>query len=244
MILREPLKQTEKLYVGVVVDNNDPARMQRVRVRLPQHPDNLKDDDLPWAVPEKAGMFGSGNGLGTMSVPIIGSFVSVRFCPDQYSEIYTQLQTVTSANITGGYPKAYGIQDQNGNFLSMNLVEKLLKVLLESEVQISQTGDIKMKLAGNIHLDCGGIYIRAQDINIVSNMIATNANFSASSVDSYTVITNTLSASSANINGTFSGSLKGSCTFASETANSPGDFPAPILSEPTVVVPTTPDVDI
>lgn len=243
MLLREPLKQTGKLYVGVVVDNDDPSRMQRVRVRLPQHPDNLKDENLPWVVPEKSGMFGSGNGLGTMCVPIVGSFVSVRFCPDQYSAVYTQLQTSTSANITEGYPKAYGMQDQNGNFINMNLVEKLLKVLLESEIQVSQTGDLKVKLAGNIHIVCDGMFIQAKDINITSNSISTNASVCAPSIDTYNLVTNALSATAANVNGSFSGSLNGGCSFASVVSEIQGQYPDPNCLTPNVVAPTAPDLD-
>lgn len=243
MLLHEPVRQTDRLYVGVVVDNDDPAKMQRVRVRLPQHPENMSDDQIPWAVPEKAGVFGSGNGLGTMCVPIVGSFVSVRLCPDQYSPVYTQLQSVTSSNIAEGYPKSYGFQDPNGNYLNMNMKKKLMKILLESEIQVTQTGDLKVNLVGNVHLACDGLYLQANDIHITSNSITTNASVSAPTVDTYNLVTCGLSATTANVKGTFSGTLNGSCAFASVVSEIQGSYPEPECLDPNVENPAGPDLD-
>ena len=86
---------------------------------------------------------------------------------------------------------------------------------MESEIQVSQTGDLKVKLAGNIHLVCDGMFIQAKDINITSNSISTNASVCAPSIDTYNLVTNALSATAANVNGSFSGSLNGGCSFAS-----------------------------
>jgi len=36
-------------FIGTVVDNNDPARSYRVKVRLPKIHQNISDADLPWA---------------------------------------------------------------------------------------------------------------------------------------------------------------------------------------------------
>lgn len=36
-------------YIGTVVDNKDPTRNYRIKVRLPKIHKNIKDDDLPWA---------------------------------------------------------------------------------------------------------------------------------------------------------------------------------------------------
>lgn len=243
MLLKEPILQTDKIFVGVVVDNKDPARMQRVRVKLPQHPSNLEDKDIPWSVPEKSGLFGSGNGLGTLAVPIEGSFVSVRMCPDQYSTVYTQIQTITDVDISSGYPNAYGFKDANGNRISMDLVNKLLKVLMNSDVQISQSGDVKIKLNGNLHLYCKGLFMQSGDINITSDDITTNAPVHAASLDAYDVTTINLSASSAKVRGSFQGSLNGGSSFASIATGIQGDYPEVICPKPAVDKPVAPDLD-
>ena len=226
MLLKEPISQTDKIYVGVVVDNKDPSRMQRVRVKLPQHPSNLENKDIPWSVPEKTGMFGSGNGLGTLAVPVEGSFVSVRMCPDQYSTVYTQIQTVTDSDISSGYPNAYGFKDANGNRLSMDLVNNLLKIL-----------------DGNLHLYCKGLFMQAGDINITSDDITTNAPVHAASLDTYSVTTINLSASAASVRGSFQGSLKGGSSFSSIATGIQGDYPEVICPKPVVDDPTAPDLD-
>lgn len=44
---------SNKTYIGPVVDNNDPEKIGRVRVRVMDVFDNLKDEDIPWASPWK-----------------------------------------------------------------------------------------------------------------------------------------------------------------------------------------------
>jgi hypothetical protein len=44
---------SNKTYIGVVEDNNDPKKMGRVRVRVMDVYDDLEVEDLPWAMPWK-----------------------------------------------------------------------------------------------------------------------------------------------------------------------------------------------
>ena len=44
---------SNKTYIGPVVDNNDPEKIGRVRVRVMDVFDDLKDEDIPWASPWK-----------------------------------------------------------------------------------------------------------------------------------------------------------------------------------------------
>lgn len=41
----------DRTYVGVVVDNNDPERLCRVKVQIAQVFDGISTDLLPWALP-------------------------------------------------------------------------------------------------------------------------------------------------------------------------------------------------
>lgn len=243
MLLSKSVDVKNKEYIGIVEDNDDPAQMQRVRVRLPQHPKNMKTEELPWAIPEKPGMFGSGNPAGTCIVPQVNSFVRVILCYDQYNPVYTQLQTITSGNLTDNYPNMYGFQDPNGNYFKMNMIKNLINVLLKSEVRIEQTGDIKIKLAGNLHIAVDGLYLKSTDINITSDNIITNASICCPTLDTYNVTTMGLSATQANIVGTFKGSLKGQASQASVVSGNFGEMPEPQLSIPEVDTPELPDLD-
>ncbi len=62
--------------IGIVADNNDPDKKQRVRIRVPYlHGDNthIPDDALPWAQPKR-----DNNGL-MFSVPEVGKVINVTY---------------------------------------------------------------------------------------------------------------------------------------------------------------------
>ena len=44
---------SNKTYIGPVVDNNDPQKMGRVKIRVMDVFEDLKDVDIPWASPWK-----------------------------------------------------------------------------------------------------------------------------------------------------------------------------------------------
>ena len=47
------MPEANKTYIGVVEDNNDPKKMGRVRVRVMDVFDDVKVEDIPWAMPWK-----------------------------------------------------------------------------------------------------------------------------------------------------------------------------------------------
>jgi hypothetical protein len=65
------------LYRGIVEETNDPLRIGRIRVRIPElHNKDVKRDELPWAAP--AFPFG-GKGCGWWGSPMIGDVIFVQF---------------------------------------------------------------------------------------------------------------------------------------------------------------------
>jgi len=65
------------VFTAKIVDNNDPGRLGRCKVRVfTEHYNTIKDDDLPWALPD----FGFVGSLkGSFIVPPVGTIVSVYF---------------------------------------------------------------------------------------------------------------------------------------------------------------------
>ena len=39
------------IFIGTVVDNNDPKKLGRLKINVPTVYGNIKTDDLPWASP-------------------------------------------------------------------------------------------------------------------------------------------------------------------------------------------------
>jgi hypothetical protein len=82
------------LYRSLVEETNDPLRIGRVRVRIPElHNKDVKVADLPWAVPSFAV---GGKGCGWWSNPVIGDIVWVQFEKNHpYAPIWTGAATPT-----------------------------------------------------------------------------------------------------------------------------------------------------
>ncbi len=84
-------KQTQAygdVYIGTVVNNNDPQKLGRCQIRVYGiYSNEIIDDDLPWALPE----FGFiGSEVGSFIVPPNDCIVSVRFSNNDVNEpIYT-----------------------------------------------------------------------------------------------------------------------------------------------------------
>lgn len=85
---KKTIELTSDYHIGKVVDNKDPKKIGRVRIRVyGVYSDNIPDSDLPWALPEQNF---SGSLLGSMIVPPIDAILNVRFANNNiYEPIYT-----------------------------------------------------------------------------------------------------------------------------------------------------------
>lgn len=100
---------SNKDWLGIVVDNNDPLKVGRCKVRIFEKFDKLADDELPWAVPVSSPDFagGSTKGYGSFSYPKKDTLVRVRFnLEDRYSPEYFVVQNINEkmqSEISGDY---------------------------------------------------------------------------------------------------------------------------------------------
>lgn len=159
-------------YIGTVVDNNDPLKIGRVRVRVPHllPEDNIPDDHCPWAVMRRTGGWGSALDRSEFSVPEKNAKVLVRFVDGCiYSPVYetapVDLQTKISVMETN-YPNRYGWRDTDG---SVFVVDKLahtaeyehqsgLKITVapDGSITIQSPKDITFVGAQNSTVNLGG----------------------------------------------------------------------------------------
>lgn len=234
---------------GIVVDNNDPLKLQRLRIRLDSYPKNMKDEQIPWASPLKSVFQGGGSGVfGTISVPEVNTIVRVVHLYDQYSPCYIdEIQSSLPMNLIvenlTDYPRIYGAQDSNKNYYRVELVKKLMKILMDSEIQINQTGDVKIKMNGNINLKCDNLVVESDSIQVTCGKFDTNSELTARKIETSVLNTDNLSASSANVNGAFSGTLDGTAYFATYAGQQPSPQITPNIAEIDLPVPIKPDLD-
>ena len=67
---------TDGSYIGIVVDNSDPKKIGRCRIRSARlHGPKVADEDIPWAFPKYPVFFGKNGHAGAVSIPKKGAVV-------------------------------------------------------------------------------------------------------------------------------------------------------------------------
>lgn len=111
-----------QFFVGQVVDNKDPEKAERLRIRIPHlFGTEIPDTDLPWARPVKHRVQGAAPGMQSLAVPVVGSkMIVVLQNGDPYHPLYLGglLTPEDVADIfKENYPQRYGIRDEKQNHM-------------------------------------------------------------------------------------------------------------------------------
>ena len=114
-------------HKAIVVDNNDPLKLRRVRCIVEGLFESKNWNHLPWCMPgNEGGSAGSRPGLGSFRVPSYGSIVGVYFpTGDLYAPYYKSWaddSVDTSSQLLFGedYPYTYGNVDESGSWVRAN----------------------------------------------------------------------------------------------------------------------------
>jgi hypothetical protein len=148
-------------HFGYVVDNNDPKKRQRVKIRIPQLHRGIPDSDLPWCMPIGEGHAQSGAGVGSVNVPNNGALLRVSFSEDDpHNPKYGGSPTVDEVHkdnelLNEDYPATHGSIDAAGNKLSINKQrnEVLWQHKSGAYVFIDGAGNISISSTGTTFLN-------------------------------------------------------------------------------------------
>lgn len=161
----------DKNYVGLVVDNQDPQKWGRCKVRVHGLHDDIKNEDLPWATPEFAIPMGV---KGSWIIPEVGTIVYVKFDDgDFYEPLYgskvLDLQNINfEADKDEDYPDSVILyESKNGDYFKVNRAKGemtlksgsgvIFKFNQNGDISLvnnnTENGDMKVKLRGNFVLD-------------------------------------------------------------------------------------------
>lgn len=117
---KDPYTQS---YTGVVVDNNDPLKLKRVKVLIDLW-DYLTTEQLPWVRQKGDASTGNSPDNSQHNIPEIGSEVRVSFPTNNPNEPeYSGIETTTAnkcAVFDEDYPNTYGHKDSAGNITIHN----------------------------------------------------------------------------------------------------------------------------
>lgn len=147
-----------KVYRGIVVDNMDPKKLGRCRVRVIGVFDELDKDDIPWATPQ----FGYvGSKMGSFVVPPKNAVVSVYFDGGSiYTPIYTDkvldeknLESIRKI-INSDYPNTQVLfHTDNGDSLVVNTKKEKMELIHSSGASIWFEKDGTVHITANKIVD-------------------------------------------------------------------------------------------
>ena len=125
----------EHYYEGVVVDNQDPDFLHRIKVRVEElhgTVDNIPDDHLPWAVHFRPTFLGGGADLSLAAIPRIGSKVTIQHIRGNiYQPVYLFELSDNSNKLTQAeqnYPESYVLRDSDDNYWHVDMVDDKLDI--------------------------------------------------------------------------------------------------------------------
>lgn len=165
----------EQFYEGKVVDNNDPDKLGKCKIRVyGQFSDNIPDSDLPWAIPDFNFI---GSEMGSFVVPPIGTIVKVYFRNNEIYSPYYSTKVINKNNMPSNkdddYPNTMVFfETDNGDHFIINRKTGEVDIRFSSGTTINNLIDGTLNInTENTQLGGGNINIFGQSqINIKSGL--------------------------------------------------------------------------
>lgn len=143
-------------YVGRVVNNEDPEKLGRCQIRVfcVFEENRIKDEDLPWAMPD---MNFIGSKVGSFVVPPVGAIVKVYFNNgDIYQPHYTT-KILDKNNLPSRRMKKYPnnivfFETDNGDYFEIDRENSTTKFNHKSgtNITIYSNGDVSINCPGKV----------------------------------------------------------------------------------------------
>ena len=139
------------IYRGIVKDNNDPLQLGRVKVQVFPMFENIKTENLPWAICSNPLWDGSGDGTGWFAPPKLETRVYVLF---EEGSCYQPIVIGEAPDKVVGQPLVRKKSYPNRKVLRDSSTEIYVDTLRE-ELQIAHIKDVKGTSTGSIKTSSG-----------------------------------------------------------------------------------------
>lgn len=148
---------SEHVFIGQVVANNDPLKLERVKVRITGLYEG-QVEDLPWCAPKYSKAFGNKAGVGVFSVPSVGTWLFVELQNgDAHFPLYTGSPVQTKADLPEAdvnYPNRYGLKDPAGNLFYVDTTPGSVVVHFQhvsgTQLTINNNGSVNLQAVDTI----------------------------------------------------------------------------------------------
>lgn len=171
-----------KLYAAVVVDNDDPMRLCRVKARIQTIMDDIPDEHLPWAVPFTDYSVGEHADYGVVKIPpkeakVMMAFqdgsihhpVYMGYLVDEKTQLFEMLHNYPDRNVLMWPNKCMVIVDTKSNEIMFRSMGDM-HVYVTGNVDLTVKGNLTERVTGDRHLHVGGNnieHIKGTDLKVV-----------------------------------------------------------------------------
>lgn len=146
----------EEYYHAIVVDNNDPKKLKRVKIRIQElhgTTQEIPDSNLPWAIQFRPTFLGGDTELSTSYVPRIGSSVIITHIRGEiYQPAYMFELSHNSNRMTQGeqnYPDSYVFKDSRENYYHVDMINDTLDIKFNGSETLRITENRETTIDGN-----------------------------------------------------------------------------------------------
>lgn len=128
-----------RFFRGKCVDNNDPFKIGRVRIRVEGIHDNFQDSQIPWSL--SALNMCCNAGTGGIDIPDINTNVWILYLSEQgdsslyFGASYTR-NSILSTELLEDYPNTYGFVDSYNNVFVVNKIKGYFRLLLKDGAEL------------------------------------------------------------------------------------------------------------
>lgn len=167
--LKDVKSVTDFNHLGIVVDNNDPKFLRRIKAKIPGIIDDENVNSLPWIYPYNCTKWGGNNEYGEVNIPKIGSKIIIKFPDKDIHSPYYIYSSVTEVpeEFKASYPNSYGFKDKSGNLLIIDETNNTVNFKHRSgfNFNIDSNGNWKIETMGTG-------YIKSDNIEIISKLLS------------------------------------------------------------------------
>lgn len=143
------------VYVGLVVDNEDPRGRRRVRVRIAGiHSDEIPDNHLPWAIPTNQNYaMGGAQRSGIVDIPTVNSKIGIKFLNgDPHKPIQAPYPGDAESELPEGqtnYPYRKVLRFANGFYIIVDTLNNECLLNNPGDMHLTVLGDCTQTVVGN-----------------------------------------------------------------------------------------------
>lgn len=150
--LREKPNKFATIYWGTVKKIDDPTKQGRIKVELSEVFGDSDPEQTPWIYP-----IGYNSGVRLFNVPDLDTEVGVVFLGDFYTGFYgiNKYSKTQSKIFDEDYPNVYGMEDAQGNYITVNKEtgDVVFHHLSGSEIKLDKDGNTTAKITGTLTAD-------------------------------------------------------------------------------------------